>query len=281
MTEYSVIGQSIINVAKTKQMHFFFHQDSNWNIGTYNPNIQYGMPLKINGRKIERVNQFNFLGIQIMSTLSWKVHTDLICSKLSKNVGMLHQLKNRVPFQTLKMLYNTLIQSYLNHGILTWGYSPGRVGTLQNKAVRAITRARYNAHAEPIFKRLKVLRVNEILTQRGLKFYYWLKNNEVPLYFQDMFRTGIANHGHNTRGSQNIQALNSRTVGATKCLRYLIPDHIEKVDKCVLEKVKTHSPDGFANYAKQFLLSNYSETPCLDTPGNEVCEECLRLKRLL
>ena len=94
-----------------------------------------------------------------------------------------------------------------------------------------------------------------------------------------MFRTGIENHGHNTRGSQNIQALNSRTVGATKCLRYLIPDHIEKVDKCVLEKVRTHSPDGFANYAKQFLLSNYSETLCLDTPGNEVCEECLRRKR--
>ena len=276
VSDWLAINKLSLNASKTKQMHFFFHQDSTRNICTENPNIQTGIPLKINDQKINRVNKFNFLGTQITSTLSWKAHTDFICAKISKNVGMLRHLKKRVPFGTLKMLYNTLIHSYLNHGILAWGFSPGRLVTLQNKAIRAITRSRYNAHAEPLYKKLRILRVAEIFLQRGLKFYYWMKNNEVPQYFQEMFRPAIEVHGHNTRGSQNIHIVNSRTVGATKCLRYFIPETIEKFDRVVLDKVQTHSPDGFSKFTKFFMINQYSETPCLSENRAEPCEFCLR-----
>ena len=71
-----------------------------------------------------------------------------------------------------------------------------------------------------------------------------------------MFITNQELHGHNTRGGANIFVAQTRTIGATICLRYNIPQVIEKMDKCVLDKVNAHSPDGFSRYAKYFLISS-------------------------
>ena len=194
-------------------MHFFFHQDANRNVGSDIPNLGIGLPLKINEQKISRVNQLNFLGILLTSKLSWKQHTYGICSKISKNAGMLWHLRNLVPSPTLKIIYNSLIHSYLGYGILAWGFNPGRTIILQKKAIRAITNSNSNAHAEPLFKNMKILAVNEIFFQRGLKFYYLLKNDEVPRYFSNMFTSRIEVHGHFTRGAQAIHVNPTRTVG--------------------------------------------------------------------
>ena len=103
--------------------------------------------------------------------MSWKAHTDHVSSKISRNAGILQCLKHRVPSHTMKMLYNTLVHSYLNHGILAWGFAPGRLVTLQKKAIRAVVKAKYNAHTEPIFKMLKIVKVSDIFILRSLKFY--------------------------------------------------------------------------------------------------------------
>ena len=253
-------------------MHFYYHQDATRNVGSHLQNLEIGIPLEINGQRITRVTKFNFLGIQLSSTLSWKIHTDYICSKIRKNVGILRHLKNLVPQKTLKMIYSTLIHSHLSYGILAWGFSPGHVITLQKQAVRAVTNANSYAHAEPIFKTLEILAVPEISILRGPKFYYDLKHNQVPAYFKAMFQQRVEVHGYNTRGSQNIHVNPARTQGATQCLRFYIPDVIEKLNDSILSKVQTHSPDGFAGYAKKFLLDQYrgSDEPC----DNANCNQC-------
>ena len=53
---------------------------------------------------------------------------------------------------------------HLNYGILAWGYQPGRLVTLQKKAVRAITFSAYNAHTSPIFKNLRPIKKYMIST---------------------------------------------------------------------------------------------------------------------
>ena len=154
------------------------------------------------------------------------------------------------------MLYNTLVHSYLNGGILAWGFAPDRLVTLQKKAVRAVMCAKYNAHTEPIFKELKILKVEDIFIARCLKIYYWYKNNELPLYYQNMFEIPIAEHAYNTREGNRVRPIQSRTVGASKCMRYFIPQSIMSYDTQVLDKIATHSPDGFSKYVKNFIISN-------------------------
>ena len=213
--------------------------------------------LYMSGEKILSTRTFNFLGITINRYLTWKDHTSLLQTKLSKNQGILHRLKNLLPFNALKMLYTTLIQSYLNYGIMAWGFNVGPLGVLQKKAIRAITHSKYNSHTEHTFKVLKILKVEDIFTLRCLKFYYNLKNNLVPHYFKTIFQP---NHEHNTRQENTFLSQGSRTVGAERCLRHKIINIDANYDRKVIDKARSHSYDGYSNYAKNHLLESYITT---------------------
>ena len=68
-----------MNVSKTKFM--VFH--------THNRSVSYP-DLQINGNKIERVTEFNFLGLVLQSNLSWNKHINHISLKISKAIGIIY-----------------------------------------------------------------------------------------------------------------------------------------------------------------------------------------------
>ena len=91
--------------------------------------------LKINDSPIERVANFNFLGITLNENLKWNSHIDKMAMKVSKYIGILKKLKHYLQGYILKTLYDSLIMSQLNYGILAWGFSIDRLTKLQKKAV--------------------------------------------------------------------------------------------------------------------------------------------------
>ena len=88
-----------------------------------NPNSLPKLNLKMDGVQIEKVENFNFLGLTISETLSWKDHTDKIRVKLSKIIGVMSRIKYQVSKKILLTIYNSLILSHLHYGILCWGFS--------------------------------------------------------------------------------------------------------------------------------------------------------------
>ncbi len=42
---------------------------------------------------------------------------------------------------------------------------------------------KYNGHTEPIFKKLKLIKIEDILKLNEIKFYYKLENKKLPAYF--------------------------------------------------------------------------------------------------
>ena len=112
-----------LNVQKTKLMVFHRKQKQ---IKELN--------IVINGITIERVESFNFLGLIIDEGLSWKKHTDVVRNKISKVVGILYRLNNIFPIYILQTLYNSLIASYINYGLLLWGAESYRIELLQKKS---------------------------------------------------------------------------------------------------------------------------------------------------
>ena len=45
---------------------------------------------------------------------------------------------------------------------------------------------KYNAHTDPLFKKLNILKCKDIFELCQLEFYNKYMNHEFPLYFQDM-----------------------------------------------------------------------------------------------
>ncbi len=53
-----------------------------------------------------------------------------------------------LPNQTKILIYNSLVLSHLNFGILLWGYKCEKVFKLQKLIVRIISLSKYNAHTD-------------------------------------------------------------------------------------------------------------------------------------
>ena len=188
--------------------------------------------------------------------MSWKAHTHKIANKISRSTGIINSLKNILPRSILFTLYNSLVLPHLQYSILSWGFNPGRVGTLQKRAIRLITGSKYNAHTEPIFKKVKLLQVEDIFNLSVLKFYYKLRKNKLPHYLQNMFQEHEPQHSYNTRNRSTVRPVSTK-ISSSKCIRYYMYSLLEKTPVLVTEKTETHSPKGFSNYAKRYYLDQY------------------------
>ena len=227
--------------------------------------------LVIKNQIIEQVNNFNFLGIILDSNLNWKAHTESIGKKISKTIGIMNRLKHYLPMYTLKTIYNSLINSRLNYGILCWGLKQNGLVQLQKKAVRVIVNANYNAHADPIFKRLNILKVDDIAVSKLYKFYYRYTKKTLPHYFLNSSYLILPTHTHETRTSDYILP-RIRLKNTEFNVRYQLPLLLNENETSIIDKVNTLSEYGFSFHVKRHLISLYKD----DCPNPGGCYSCNR-----
>ena len=240
-----------LNVQKTKLMIFHRRQKQ---INELN--------ISINGTDIERVESFNFLGLHIHESLSWRTHTDIVRNKISKVVGILYRLNNIFPKYILQTLYNSLIMSYINYGLLLWGVESHRIEPLQKKAIRLITNSNYSAHTTPLFIELGLLKVQDMFKLKLLKFYYKLSYDLLPSYFQT-YRHVIEREPTRDLRQHCIHPPLIRRVYAecSPLIQLIKLINILKADKydTILEKIisKSHTYHGFSFNVTTICLNAY------------------------
>ena len=220
-----------------------------------NKRIQ-ALTLKIDDAYIERVDEFNFLGLTLDTNLNWRKHTEKISNKCSKTIGVLNRLKYVLPLDIKVLLYNTLILSHINYCIMIWAYQRNRISSIQKKVMRIITLNTYNSHTEPLFKNLKLLKIEDMLKLQELKFYF--KYIHKPSYLLNwLIIPSINIHNYNTRAKENIHTFRTKHKFAMKCLRHSLPHTINETPDAIKNKIFTHSLHGFIIYIKTCLLNNY------------------------
>ena len=130
--------------------------------------------LMINDIQVEVVDHHKFLGFYIDQGLNWNLQIDYVCNKMSRSIGALNRLKNILPMHVKLMIYNSLIACHFNVGLLSWGNNTKikRILKLQKKSVRIIMNKHYKCHADPLFKKLGLLKINDMLVLAKLKFFY-------------------------------------------------------------------------------------------------------------
>ena len=246
--EWLEINRLSLNVQKTNCMLFHHPQRK----------IKQSVPkLHIQQTEIERVHEFNFLGLTIDDNLSWHAHIQKVSNKLSKTIGILNKLKQQVPMYVLRMLYNALILPHIQYSILCWGYRGNRIIKLQKRAIRVITRSKYNAHTDPLFKTFNLLKYDDILKIKALKTYYHLVNRTLPEYVLDMFSQTDQVVPYSLRPRHELPFYFPKTSLGKNCLRYHLPHLIIKTDPSVKSKASTHSYVGFCIYARTHAVSLY------------------------
>ena len=231
-----------LNINKSK---FIIFHNKNKNVEPFVPVI------KVNTVSVERVANFNFLGIIINENLNWNSQTG---TKIAKAVGIICKLKHFLPLYVLKTLYNSLILPHFTYGILIWGMDCNLLFTVQKKVLRIITNSSFISHSEPIFKSLELLKLADIHKLFVLKFYYQHCHNWLPFYLQSFaFKHRLDVHHYETRNRHLLDTFKVKLKCSENSLKKVIPKLINNTPQCIIDKIFTHSLQGFVSYTKQYF----------------------------
>ena len=214
--------------------------------------------VKISDNLLSETDHFNFLGIVFNNKLTWTNHTSLVEEKVSKIIFVIRRYQFIYPEYVLKMIYTSLIQSKLIYGLLLWGSNVEKVIKVQKKTTRVVTSSRYFAHTEPLFKRLDILNLFDMYDLRILKFLYKVFHYDVPIHFlqyMDAF--------NDTCKAYKLRKNIIRTPVHVHSFadKNLLFDSIRLFKNCssnILDKIFTHSFEGFSKYTKKTFLSKYN-----------------------
>ena len=141
--------------------------------------------------------------------------------------------------------------------------------------MRIICSSGYLSRSESLFKKLNVLKIDGMFKLQLLTFCFDLINNNLPAYFINMssLLQPVIYH-HNIRQKIKYSVSRVKHVFAQKCMRFCIPDILNKSSSLITDKIKTHSRKGFSVYLKCFLVNAYNSI-CL-IPNCYICSNiCL------
>ena len=158
----------------------------------------------------------------------------------------------------MQLLYYSLVYPYLQYCVTEWGSTyPSnikRIILLQKRVVRCINKDAYDAHTDPIFKELRILKFNDIYLLNLGKFMYSYQNGLLPSSFNDCFIKVNQVHHYNTRSSSNFYTRFCKTKIRQFSVSYQGPKFFNTLSS---DMQKTYSLQSFQNKLKKYLMSKY------------------------
>ena len=133
-------------------------------------------PVLVNNKPLPYSHTFKFLGLLIDNRLNWKSHISAIRSKLSTVCGIIYRIRNRISISISKLLYNSIKYPHIIYGNIIWSaaYECNMqcLSVAQKKLIRTILRKPRYEHTSPLFKRLNILKLNDVSKFCTLQFVY-------------------------------------------------------------------------------------------------------------
>ena len=163
--------------------------------------------IKLNKYHLKLQPYVKYLGVYIDEILSWNKQIDIISQKLARSNGLLSKLRHFVPLDVSLSVYYSIFYSYLLYGCLTWSYtSQGnitRLTKLQKSCVRILTFSKFDAHTNPIFSQLNLIKLADIFTIQKLLFMFESFHGLIPEELKRLFIFNKSVYPYETR-SQNL-----------------------------------------------------------------------------
>ena len=202
INEWFAANKLSLNLDKTNYILFKSHRKTP-------PSENLGITIK--DAPLTQVESTRFLGVHIDQHLTWKVHINEISNKIAKNVGILSRIAYLLPQSVKLNLYYALIYPYLSYCNLIWAMTyPSRLIRLviiQKRAVRLIAGVRKWVHTAPLFRDLKILRIDQIRDFQVGEFFFRLEHGLLPPIFKDFLPHAYDIHSHYTRNASTFRSV--------------------------------------------------------------------------
>ena len=156
-------------------------------------------------------NEVKYLGLYIDNKLEFSKQINILCCKINRMTGIFWKCPD-IDLGTKKVIYHSLVESYLNYGILIWGsnfnkqicgsvcedYTPSNLKPLkkaQNQVLRAIFRkkkyyktTKTNTPSSPLYKELEVLKLYDLYCYNlAILCFEYYHNKNFPEKIGELF----------------------------------------------------------------------------------------------
>ena len=251
--EWFIANKLTLNLKKTKFMLF--------NKLKLRANSLKKFKLNINKFNIEQVTEIKYLGVFLDNKLNWHKHIEYLCTKLSRTAGVMYKLRRRFPLKTKMLIYNSLVASCLNYGIMCWGTaqntSISKLQSLQNRVVRYMTNTPISSDVKQKFKELSILTIKELLFLETSKFMHKMYHNKLPGSFDEYFLNIDHRYDTRNRSIAQFKRPSPKTNLGKRSVKYYGIDVWSKVDVSLRNvENKKH----FSEKMKQLILSCQLDT---------------------
>ena len=185
--EWFCANKLTLNAKKTRVMVF---KSKNQHVHYHNLYLQNNVIERAGDNCKE--NFIRFLGVWIDENMSFSGHISKLKSKLNLGIYALATCTKVVPFRIRKLIYHSLFESHLHFGSIIYGASNPRnlssIEIVQRKALRVLTRSKYNAHSDPLFRKHSILKLSDLIQLNQSIFVRQFKNGKLPDSFNDFFQ---------------------------------------------------------------------------------------------
>ena len=212
--------------------------------------LHYNLSINILDNEISPSNCCKYLGVHLDKRLTFKDHIKYINGKISRHTGILYKIRNNLPMKTRLDYYYAYIYPFLAYNITIWGSTyPTHLQPLiiqQKRTIRTITNAGYRDHTNPLFRRLKLLKIQDIYHfHLGIYMFHARARGEYPT------QTYIE-----TRGSNDSRSRRHRLSTTQHAVSYAgpifwnsLPPNLRAINSLIR----------FRKSLKEHLLSQYEE----------------------
>ena len=173
VSDWTNFNQLTLNADKTELM-----------IITLRP-IDENFVFEFNNEVITPTNHCRFLGVMLDHKLTFKSHIDLVSNKISRHSGILYKIKHLLPLATRLNYYFAFIFPYLSYNVIVWGGTyKSHLNPLiisHKKIIRNICDAEYLEHSSPLYKKLGLLKFEDIYRYKLLIYMFKARCNGLYL----------------------------------------------------------------------------------------------------
>ena len=144
-----------------------------------------------------------------------------------------------------------------------WYFSVGNIcetsskslTTLQNKAIRIITFSKRDEHSNPLYAKLKLLKIKDLVHFHNALFMFHYYHNQLPNAYVNFFQSVSSVHQYRTRLASKVSYYTPpiRTNYGKFSIKFMGPTAWNQID----EKLKTLSMKSFKQKIKESLLETY------------------------
>uniref|UniRef100_A0A1B0C8M7 Reverse transcriptase domain-containing protein n=2 Tax=Lutzomyia longipalpis TaxID=7200 RepID=A0A1B0C8M7_LUTLO len=120
--------------------------------------------------RIERVQQFKYLGLIVDAGLTWHAHMDAVRTSVRQVTRQLYALRRSCSGGLMRAVYCALVESKLRYGIALWGNAAAThmhgLLVAQKGAVRVMSFARRTDASAPLFAGWRLLPLRHLYVER-------------------------------------------------------------------------------------------------------------------